>query len=187
MYCMEKLIMKLILLASFGFLFVTFTAHSVEYRVNLFAEVPSELTLELIDSNGTPLPDYFSVMLEQSETNVYKTYHLTTKSLFDGSKLKTNTQGVVFRVTRTLSPLVSEAKNLENFIGSNIYTAVNSTCDEDSTSFASTFGPNNISIQSQSAITEGRICGTDIYHHFKSPIRSGLYTSEFILKIDPLL
>lgn len=177
--------MKLILLALL--LFFTLTAHSIEYRVNLFAEVPSEFTLELIDSGGNPLPHYLSIMLEQSETNVYKTYQLNTRSLFDGAQLKTNSQGIVFKVTRTLSPLVSEAKNLENFIGSSIYTTVNSNCNEDSTSFASTFGPNNISIQSQSSITEGRLCGTNIYHHFKSPIRAGLYNSEFILEIGPLL
>ncbi|MCR9845946.1 hypothetical protein [Vibrio antiquarius] len=177
--------MKIILF--FLLLFFTLTAHSIEYRVNLFAEVPSEFTLELIDSGGTPLPFYSSIMLEQSETNVYKTYQLNTRGLFAGTQLKTNTQGIVFKVTRTLSPLVSEAKNLENFIGSTIYTAVNSNCNEDASSFASTLGPDNISIQSQSSITEGRLCGTNIYHHFKSPIRAGLYNSEFILAIGPLL
>lgn len=178
-------LMKLILL-TFLLLF-TSISHSIEYRVNLFAQVPSELSLELIDSDGAPLPAYFSIMLDQSESNIYKTYQLTTRSLFAGAQLKTNTEGIVFKVTRTLSPVVSEAKNLENFIGSSIYTTVNSNCNEDSTSFASTFGPNNISIQSQSAITGGRLCGTNIYHHFKSPIRPGLYQSEFILKIGPLL
>ncbi|MCS0003175.1 hypothetical protein NB620_23190 [Vibrio alginolyticus] len=177
--------MKLILLTFL--LFFTLTAHSIEYRVDLFAEVPSELTLELIDSDGTPLPSYFSIMLEQSESNVYKTYQLNTRSLFSGAQLKTNTQGIVFKITRTLSSLVSGEKNLENFIGSSIFTTVNSNCNEDTTSFASTFGHNNISIQSQSTITEGRLCGTNIYHHFKSPIRPGLYRSEFILKIGPFL
>ncbi|HBN6293899.1 TPA: hypothetical protein L3M97_001791 [Vibrio parahaemolyticus] len=166
----------------------TFASDTAEYRINLDFLNPEELSVELVDQSGAPIPGVQNVTMTPQIGESIE--YLVADGLFSNNKLKTNNPSQAFKLTRTLSPLNLDDKSVE-VDPLNTYKKsflnVDTTCDEQHEQWGFSVSDNTvISVTSTMPGGLSEICSADVAYEFES-LKSGQYSSTLTLDISPSL
>lgn len=163
------------------------------YVVELSADIPSELSVQLVDGSGNEVAASQTqpLLAAMEDMNGVSRPVLYTKGLLDGYKLQSNDQGVTFKITRTLSPIT-----LPDLTGTNlaidkntIMIDPNSGCTEDHVGLGSSLPYNQEISYVTTAQGNAIICPTDVEFRFNTgtQVPVGAYAATLTIDVEPNL
>ncbi|HBN6293900.1 TPA: hypothetical protein L3M97_001792 [Vibrio parahaemolyticus] len=166
----------------------TLAADTASYAVNLSHLHEAQLSLNLTDASGNPIPGVQNIsLIPDSNSSV-----LEANRILEGSKLKSNARLQEYKITRTLSPIHFNNQWMDythpqtTFISSHISMNTND-CDERAGELQLDW-PHNTDATFTSTMPAGStsICSTNIAYKLKT-LHAGRYNGYLNLHITPKL
>ncbi|MDL0445804.1 hypothetical protein [Vibrio alginolyticus] len=161
------------------------------YYVALTADIPSELSFQLVDGSGDELIGAQYQPLVAGVEPVSGKPILYSNGLVDGYKLTSNDQGVTFKVTRTLSPL-THPSDLNNAVWKSSFRVETAASDcTEQLEWASSASLINQSLDLVSYVQNNTIlCPTNVkflLYGDISQVPAGAYSAILTIDVEPNL
>lgn len=158
------------------------------YVVELSANVPSELTVQLVDDSGNEL--LTSQTQPLVETSFFRWFALGANGLVDGYKLASNDEGITYRVSRSLSPLSSNVDLSTKLIINRLIVSTDNGCTEYfggpiANNLVNENYSNSEAVIYSSIKNNDTLCSTDVAFVFFPNAPAGEYAATLTIDVVP--